>query len=162
VVVYRTTMRLNTIRYMANEHFQSPSGFERNLNRAFGFFVGLGLAPSYCYLLQVRGRNTGKIYAMPVNLLEINGKKYLVAPRGRTQWVRNAEAEGAITLKKGKQTERYRLRPVTGAEKLQTLKVYLDRFHGAVQRYFSVPAGSPAEQFESIADNHPAFELVRP
>jgi deazaflavin-dependent oxidoreductase (nitroreductase family) len=142
------------------QHFQPPSAAERLLNRAFGFFVGLGFAPSYCYLLQVRGRKTGKIYSTPINFLEMNGKKYLVAPRGHTQWVRNAEAAGEITLKRASATKRFRLRPLSDAEKLEVLKAYLDRFRSAVQKYFSIPAGSPVEQFASIAANHPAFELL--
>ena len=155
-------MQLNTITYMSDaQHFQAPSAAERMLNRAFGFFVGLGVGPSYCYLLQVRGRKTGRTYSTPVNLLGMNGKQYLVAPRGRTQWVRNAEAAGEIILKKGGSIERFRLRPLSGTEKLEVLKAYLDRFRGAVQRYFSIPAGSTAEQFEEIAGNHPAFELIR-
>ena len=59
---------------------------------------------SYNYLLQVRGRKSGKIYSTPIDLLELNGKRFLVAPRGRAQWVRNAEAAGEITLKRGKLT----------------------------------------------------------
>jgi hypothetical protein len=40
-------------------------------------------------------------------LLELDGKKYLVAPRGRTQWVRNAEAAGEVTLKRGRTRQRF-------------------------------------------------------
>jgi deazaflavin-dependent oxidoreductase (nitroreductase family) len=146
---------------MTNERqFRPQSAAEQFFNRAFGFFVGVGIAPSYAYLLQVRGRKSGKVYATPVSLLELNGKKYLVAPRGRTQWVRNAEAAGEIALKKGSKVARFRLRALADGEKLPVLKAYLDRFRGAVQRFFTVKAGSPVEQFAGIAENHPAFELV--
>jgi len=80
----------------ATREFLKPSAAEQWLNRAFGFMVGIGLGPSYCYLLKVRGRKTGKLYSTPVNLLDVNGKLLLVAPRGQTQWVRNAEASGAV------------------------------------------------------------------
>jgi hypothetical protein len=93
-------------------------------------------------------------------LLEIDGKRFLVAPRGRTQWVRNAEAAGEITLKKGRERRRFRLRPLDGAGKLRILQAYLDRFRREVQTYFPVPAGSPPEAFEPIAENYPAFELI--
>src|SRR5579864_4302112 len=76
--------------------FHKPSALEAFFNRAFGYLVGLGLGPGYMRLLQVRGRKTGRVYSSPVNLLEFGGKPYLVAPRGRTQWVRNAEAAGEI------------------------------------------------------------------
>lgn len=106
----------------AEQIFRRPSTAERAFNRVFGFLVGLGLGFSYNYLLQVRGRKSGKLYSTPIDLLEMNGKKYLVAPRGRTQWARNAEASGEITLKKGSSRRTYRLRPLDGSEKLQALR----------------------------------------
>ncbi len=121
--------------------------------------VGIGWSFSYNYLLQVRGRKSGNLYSTPVNLLEIGGKKFLVAPRGRTQWVRNAEAAGEIRLKKGSSRQQFRLRPLSGDEKLAILKAYLDTFHREVHRYFPVPAGSPVEAFAELAEAYPAFEL---
>jgi deazaflavin-dependent oxidoreductase (nitroreductase family) len=140
--------------------FREPSPAEKVFNRVFGFLVGLGLGFSYNYLLEVRGRKSGKLYSTPINLVEVNGKKYLVAPRGRTQWVRNAEAAGEVTLKKGSKREKFRLRPISGAEKLEILRTYLDAFKREVQRYFSIPADSPPEAFAPIADTYPAFELL--
>ena len=140
--------------------FREPTAVEKIFNRTFGFLVGLGLGPSHIYLLQVRGRKTGKLFSTPVDLLELQGKRYLVAPRGRTQWVRNAEAAGEITLKRGSTRQKFRLRPIPDAEKPQILKAYLDNFKREVQRYFPIPAGSPPEQFAAIADSYPAFELL--
>ena len=65
--------------------FREPNPVEKLFNRAFGLLVRLGIGPGYCYLLQVRGRKSGRIYSTPVNLMEVAGKKILVAPRGRTQ-----------------------------------------------------------------------------
>src|SRR5207253_6928782 len=86
-------------------NFHAPSSLERVFNRIYGLLVGLGLGFSYNYLLEVRGRKSGRTYSTPIDLLELNGKRYLVAPRGRTQWVRNAEAAGEVTLKKGRTRE---------------------------------------------------------
>lgn len=133
---------------------------ERAFNRFFGFLVGLGFGLKHNYLLQVRGRKSGRLYSTPIDLLEIGGKRFLVAPRGRTQWVRNAEAAGEITLRKGRSRQIYRLRPVADADKPELLKAYLDSFKTTVQRYFPVPAGSAAEGFASIAANYPVFELT--
>jgi deazaflavin-dependent oxidoreductase (nitroreductase family) len=140
--------------------FRAPSAGERLFNRLFGLLVGAGLGFSYNYLLQVRGRKTGKIYSTPINLLEMNGKKFLVAPRGRTQWVRNVEAAGEVTLKRGRKQEKFRLRAIPQAERSEILKLYLDRFRQAVQRYFPVKAGSEAAAFQGIAENYPVFELL--
>ena len=140
--------------------FRKPSVVEAFFNRAFGFLVGLGIAPGYMRLLQVRGRKTGRSYSSPVNLLQVDGKAYLVAPRGRTQWVRNAEATGEIVLKRGSVRRKYRLRPLSDPEKPEILKLYLESYKSAVQRYFPVPAGSPAAAFRGIASNYPVFELL--
>ncbi len=140
--------------------FRKPSAPEALFNRVFGFLVGLGIGPSYMQLLQVRGRKTGRVYSSPVNLLQVGGKLYLVAPRGRTQWVRNAEAAREIVLKRGRERRTYRLRPIPDAEKPAILKLYLESYKSAVQRYFPVPAGSPAAAFRDIASNYPVFELL--
>ena len=140
--------------------FRAPSAVERVFNRMFGFVVGLGWGFSYNYLLQVRGRKSGKLYSTPIDLLERNGKRYLVAPRGRTQWVRNAESAGEITLKKGKLQQRFRLRALSDQEKPEILKAYLDQFRKEVQTYFPVPAGSPVEAFRELVQSYPAFELI--
>jgi deazaflavin-dependent oxidoreductase (nitroreductase family) len=140
--------------------FRQPTAVERVFNRTFGFLIGLGFGFRYNYLLQVRGRKTGRIYSTPVNMLEAGGKRYLVAPRGRAQWVRNAEAAGEVTLKKGSKRLTFRLRPVPDTDKPEILKAYLDQFKGEVQGYFPVPAGSPVEVFGAISQNYPAFELL--
>jgi deazaflavin-dependent oxidoreductase (nitroreductase family) len=140
--------------------FHAPTAGERAFNRIFGFLVGLGLGFSYNYLLQVRGRKSGRLYSTPIDLLEFEGKRFLVAPRGRTQWVRNAEAAGEVTLKKGRTQQRFRLRPIPDANKPEILKAYLDNFKREVQRYFPVPAGSPVQAFGEIAQSYPAFELI--
>jgi deazaflavin-dependent oxidoreductase (nitroreductase family) len=144
----------------ATPAFREPTPIEKFLNRVMGSLVSLGLAPSHMRLLQVRGRRSGKLYSTPVDLLELNGKLYLVAPRGRTQWVRNAEAAGEITLKRGSDLRRFRLRALSEEEKLPILKAYLDSFKSEVQRYFPIAAGSKSEEFISIASNYPAFELL--
>lgn len=140
--------------------FRKPTAFEAFFNRAFGFLVGLGIGLKHNYLVQVRGRKSGKLYSNPIDLLEIDGKKFLVAPRGRTQWVRNAEAAGEVTLKRGSSKTEYRINTIADSEKPRLLKAYLDSFKAEVQRYFPVPAGSEPQAFVSIAANYPVFELL--
>jgi hypothetical protein len=78
--------------------FREPTAAEKVFNRIFGFLIGLGIGPAHIHLLEVRRRKSGKRFSTPVDLLELQGKRYLVAPRGRTQWVRNAEAAAVQTL----------------------------------------------------------------
>jgi deazaflavin-dependent oxidoreductase (nitroreductase family) len=143
-----------------NPTFQRPTAVERAFNQFFGLAVGLGLGLKHNYLLQVRGRKSGKVYSTPIDLLEMDGKRFLVAPRGRTQWVRNAEAAGDVTLKKGAFRQTFRLRAISDTEKPPLLKAYVDRFKTTVQRYFPVSAGSDVQAFTTIVANYPVFELI--
>ena len=140
--------------------FREAGAAGKAFNRFFGFLVSLGIGPRYAYVLEVRGRKTGRIYSTPVNVMESGGKQYLVAPRGRTQWVRNAEATGEITLKRGSLRRRYGLLAIPDQDKLPLLKLYLESYAAAVQRFFPVQAGSSAEVFRPIAYYYPVFELI--
>ncbi len=145
---------------MPNESFLKPSPIERFFNRVFGFAVGLGLAPRYNYLLEVRGRKSGRTFTTPINLLEFQGRRYLVASRGATQWVRNARVERRVWLRRGASRREYEAHEIADADKPALLKEFLDRYAIAVQRYFEIPKGSPQSEFAKIAATMPVFELM--
>lgn len=140
--------------------FKRPTTVDRAINKLFGLVVGLGLGLRHNYLLQVRGRKSGRIYSTPVDVLDRAGKRYLVAPRGYTQWVRNAIANGTVSLKKGRRSEEFGVRLLSDDERPDILKSYLDRYKLTVQRYFPVRAGSPTEAFRPLTGDYPVFELV--
>jgi deazaflavin-dependent oxidoreductase (nitroreductase family) len=139
---------------------QKLTSAERLFNKIFGGLVGLGICPRDYYLLEVVGRKSGRTYSTPVNLLEVRGKRFLVAPRGYTQWVRNAQAAGTVTLRKGSRRDKFHLRALSNEEKPEILKAYLDRFKITVQRYFPVSSGSPPAAFEPLVVRYPVFELL--
>jgi deazaflavin-dependent oxidoreductase (nitroreductase family) len=141
--------------------FAAPTRIERLFNAAVGALVRLGIGPSHMRLLEVRGRRSGRQYTLPVDLLEHEQQLYLVAPRGRTQWVRNVAASDAIVLRRGARRERYALRALGDAEKPPVLKAYLEAFKNEVGRFFPIPAGSPVDAFVPLAPRYPAFRLTR-
>jgi deazaflavin-dependent oxidoreductase (nitroreductase family) len=140
--------------------FNRPTIFDRFINKVFGLLVGVGLGLRHNYLLQVRGRKSGRIYSTPINVLDRDGKRYLVAARGYTEWVRNAVASGTISLQKGRWSQEFDVRLVSDDEKPEILKSYLDRYRLTVQRYFLLPARSPAEAFLPFTRDYPVFELI--
>jgi F420H(2)-dependent quinone reductase len=144
----------------ASPAFREPSPLARVFNRAFGLLVGLGLGPRDYYLLQVKGRKSGRVYGTPVSLVSLHGVRFLIAPRGRTQWVRNVEASNEVVLKRGASRPRFQLRALSDADKPPVLLAYLERYGSVVQRYFPVPAGSSARAFAEIAARYPVFELL--
>ena len=138
--------------------YSPPSSFEKIFNRLLGMVAAVGLGPSYVYQLQVKGRKSGKLYSTPVSLLELEGKQFLVAPRGRTQWVRNAEVAGEVILRR-RSERRFRLRQLAESEKPPVLRAYLSHYKSAVQRFFPVKPDAPLDEFAQIASDYPAFEL---
>lgn len=142
------------------EKFRSPSRFEHWFNAFVALLAKFGISFRDGYRLLVAGRKSGKIYAIAVTVPTIDGEKYLVAPRGETQWVRNARAAGEVVLEKGSTKIAYTLEEVSGPKKNSVLAEYLNRYHKAVQRYFPLPAGSEADKFDSIAHAFPVFILT--
>ena len=139
--------------------FQRPSRIEALFNRLLGKLVALGMGPGYMRVLDVRGRKSGRVLSTPVNLLELNGVQYLVAPRGNTHWVRNARAAGRVGLRRGRRSVSYRVEEIPRQERPDVLSEYLKKYAREVQRYFSVEAGADREAFLSVAAQHPVFRL---
>jgi deazaflavin-dependent oxidoreductase (nitroreductase family) len=148
---------------MANEKspdFTRLTAIERLLNRTYGLVVGLGLGFAHNYVLETRGRKSGRVYTTPVNLLEMNGRRYLCASRGETAWVKNARAAGTVALAKGSKCTAYRVREVPVEERAPILKEFLERYAASVQRFYPVAKGSPIEAFADCAAAMPVFELM--
>lgn len=91
--------------------------------------------------------------------MDFRGKQFLVAPRGRTQWVKNAESTGEVTLRRGSRRN-FRLRTLPETEKPEVLKEYLTRYKSAVQKFFPIQPDASVDAFATIAENYPAFELI--
>ena len=110
--------------------------------------------------LRVRGRKTGEWRTTPVNLLTYEGNRYLVAPRGVTQWVRNLRAVGEGELRVGRLTERFRATELPDEEKPPILRAYLKRWKAEVGVFFEgVGADSSEEELRRISPDHPVFRI---
>lgn len=140
--------------------FRSPSRFEHWFNAFVALLAKLGITFRDGYRLIVIGRRSGKQYAVAVTALSFQGQRYLVAPRGETQWVRNARAAGQVTLEKGSSVQRFDIAEICDEQKNAILAEYLNQYQKAVQRYFPIPAGAEPEAFEEIADYFPVFLLT--
>src|SRR5512145_3048120 len=74
--------------------YHKPSSLAKFMNSIFGFFAGMGLTSGKNVMIEVKGRRSGQARSVPVNIVEYEGARYLVAPRGETEWVRNVRAAG--------------------------------------------------------------------
>ncbi len=140
--------------------FLKPSPVERLFSQFFAMLLRLGIGLSHNYLLEVRGRKSGRIYSTPVDVLDYGGRRFLVCGRGMAQWVRNANAAGRVTLVKGRRRLEFTISAVADADKPPVIKAYVERFKLTVQRYFPVAAGSPVQDFAALTSRYPVFELV--
>jgi deazaflavin-dependent oxidoreductase (nitroreductase family) len=110
--------------------------------------------------LRVRGRKTGDWRTTPVNVLTYEGDRYLVAPRGVTQWVRNMRSIGEGELRVGRRTERFRATELPDEEKPPILRAYLKRWKAEVGVFFGgVGADSSEEELRRISPDHPIFRI---
>jgi hypothetical protein len=139
--------------------FVKPSAVDRLFGRTLAFLVRIGLVRGHFYVLEVRGRSSGRIISLPVDLLEFDGQRYLVCARGNSNWVRNARAAGEVVLVRAVRRRRYAVRELPAEARPPVLKAYLDRFATEVQRFFPVAKGSAVEAFDELAPRYPVFKL---
>jgi deazaflavin-dependent oxidoreductase (nitroreductase family) len=142
--------------------YRAPGWFTRNVfNRLVAALTQRGISILGSRVLAVKGRSSGQWRTTPVNLLEHDGHRYLVSPRGESQWVRNLRVAGTGELRLGKRAEPFRGRELTDEEKLPVLRAYLKRWKAEVGIFFEgTGPDSTDEQMRAIAPNHPAFEVL--
>jgi deazaflavin-dependent oxidoreductase (nitroreductase family) len=131
----------------------------RLANAVMGIAVRLGFAPKQTHLLTVQGRRSGKPMTTPVNLVWLDGRRYLVAPYGERGWVRNARAAGRVTLRRGSKSETMAIEPATSEETGRVLKTYVAQ-NSITRPYFDATADAPVSTFVAEAAKHPVFRLT--
>jgi deazaflavin-dependent oxidoreductase (nitroreductase family) len=109
-------------------------------------------------LLTVRGRKSGRPHTVPVLLVEQDAERWLVAPYGAVQWVRNLRAAGMATLTRGRRSETISVTELEAKEAAPILKQYLVKATAA-RPYFDATKDSPLEAFEREATRHPVFHI---
>jgi deazaflavin-dependent oxidoreductase (nitroreductase family) len=146
------------------DHYRAPGWFTRNVfNRFVAFLTRRGLSVLGSRVLAVKGRTSGQWRTTPVNLLELDGRRYLVSPRGEGQWVRNVRVAGGGELRVGKKVEAFRGRELADDAKVDVLRAYLKRWKFEVGVFFEgVGPDSTDEQLLAIAPRHPVFEVLAP
>jgi deazaflavin-dependent oxidoreductase (nitroreductase family) len=132
-------------------------------NRIVAALTRLGISVAGSRVLEVRGRKSGEWRSTPVNLLAFGGARYLVAPRGRTQWVRNVRAGGDARLRLGRRAEPFSARELANDEKPALLREYLRRWKWEVGAFFGgVGPDASDEELLRIGPDHPIFRIEPP
>ena len=142
--------------------YDRPTPAARAFNELFRLLAEAGISVAGTVAIRVRGRKTGKRRGVVVNLLTVDGRDYLVSPRGETQWVRNARAAGAIEMGPRWHSTDVPIAEVADDDKPDLLKRYLDRWFWEVKGHVGglTPESSAAE-LNATAPSIPVFELLR-
>jgi deazaflavin-dependent oxidoreductase (nitroreductase family) len=147
----------------AAAHFERkrPGWFTAHVfNRLIAALTGSGVSVLGSRVLEVTGRSSGQPRRTPVNLLDFEGERYLVAPRGETQWARNLRASGEGRLLVGKRSERFTATELGDDEKVPVLRAYLKRWKFEVGAFFDgVGPDSSEQELLGAAPKHPVFRL---
>jgi deazaflavin-dependent oxidoreductase (nitroreductase family) len=142
------------------EHRHKIGRTERLGNMLAKLFVRAGIGPRRMLLVTVAGRKTGKPHTTPLNVVETDGQRWLVAPYGGAAWAKNATVSGTAKLRRGRVTEWVELEPVDAHASAPVLKAYIHQ-EPITKPAFEVGPDASLEEFEAIAANHPVFR-VRP
>ena len=130
------------------------------VNPLFAGLTRLGISVAGSRVLEVRGRKSGEPRRTPVNLLVIDGERFLVAPRGHTQWVRNLRAVGSARLLVGRRSEEFEAEELPDDEKPEILRAYLKRWKWEVGAFFDgVGPDSSEDELRRIAPDKPVFRI---
>lgn len=129
-------------------------------NRLVSALTTAGVSLRGSRVLQVRGRTSGELRQTPVNLLTFDGDRYLVAPRGITQWVRNLRASGEGALRLGRRTEPFRAVEIGDDDKAPILRAYLKHWKAETGIFFGgVGPDATDDELRRIAPDHPVFRV---
>ena len=145
---------------MADAYYERPGWSANVFNRLVGLLNRLGLSVAGSRTLAVRGRKSGEMRTVPVNPFVIDGRTYLLAPRGTTEWVRNLRVAGEGELRGGRSVRRFRAKELPDSEKLPLLRLYVDKWAWEVKSLMGIDADASDEELREIAPRHPAFEIT--
>ena len=145
----------------STDRYIRPNAFDvRVFNPIVARLTKIGVSIRGSRVLEVRGRTSGEWRGVPVNPLQLGSDRFLVAPRGTTQWVKNIRAAGGGRLRKGRQIEDFTIAEVADPDKTPILRVYIDKWGFEVGKFFEgVTKDSTNAELATIAPRFPVFRI---
>jgi deazaflavin-dependent oxidoreductase (nitroreductase family) len=140
--------------------YVKPTASARLFNSSVAAMTRLGVSVWGSRVLYVRGRTSGEWRSTPVNVLSLGGRRYLVAPRGHTQWVKNLRAAGGGELRVGRRVEPFTATELADDQKPEILRAYLKRWRLEIGVFFDgVGPDAPDAKLREIAPGYPVFQI---
>ena len=145
-----------------SDRYDTPGFAARLFNNVIRRLAEAGVSIQGSTALRVRGRSTGEVRGVVVNLLTVDGRDYVVSPRGNTQWARNVRAAGEVEVGPLRRGRRRRVVEITDDAKPALLTPYVQRWYWQLKGHVGglTPASTTDEQ-RAVAPSIPGFELVR-
>jgi deazaflavin-dependent oxidoreductase (nitroreductase family) len=137
------------------------SAWRRALNTLVRPLARLGLTGPRTHLLTVVGRSTGKPWSTPVTIVRDGGERWLVAPYGERNWVKNARAAGWVELRRGRRRERLAVEELPPPQAVPVLRRYYELAR-VTRPFFDVSLDSSDDEWLAEAPRHPVFRLRVP
>lgn len=145
---------------MQTDRYIRPGAGTEVFNRIVAALTRSGLSVWGSRVLAVRGRSSGEWRTTPVNLLTVDGVRYLVAPRGQTQWVRNLRVAGGGELRLGRRSEVFTATELADDDKPAVLRPYLKRWKFEVGVFFDgMDASASDATLRAAAPGYPVFRV---
>jgi deazaflavin-dependent oxidoreductase (nitroreductase family) len=143
--------------------YQPPDFFTQRIMNPLIMLIGktTGMTMKNTQTLSVLGRKSGEMRSVPVSPIEVDGERYLVAPRGTTQWVRNIREAGQGELRLGRKRERIVVQEIEDDAKPAVLRPYLRIWESEMKKFFNgVGPDAPEETLRKEAEDHPVFRIA--
>jgi deazaflavin-dependent oxidoreductase (nitroreductase family) len=131
----------------------------RVVNGVFSLMTRHGRGADYRYILTVEGRKSGAARSTPVDVMEVDGQRWLVAPYGEVNWVKNARVSGQVELSRGGTSSRWKAEEVRGRDAVTAIRRYVTSVL-VTTAYWEVDGDSPDEAVSAASERHPVFRLV--
>ena len=139
--------------------YKKPNTLTKKMNSFFGWIAARGIGPKRLVRLEHRGRVSGGLRSTAVIWTQLEDQRYLVSPRGETQWVRNVRADGGrAVLRRGGNSETVRLEEIPVEGRAAIIKQYVGE-NKIVKGEFGIEPDDPIDQYNGIAANHPTFQI---
>jgi deazaflavin-dependent oxidoreductase (nitroreductase family) len=141
--------------------YDQPNAAARAFNELIRWLAEAGISVAGSHALRVRGRKTGKPRSVVVNVLSVDGRRYVVSPRGNTQWARNARAAAEVETGPRWRRHTVRIAELPDVDKPELLKRYLDRWYWEVKGHVGgLTPQSSEDEIRAVAPSIPVFELL--
>lgn len=141
--------------------YRRPMKLTRVMNRFVSWLASLGFTSSDTVTLEAKGRRSGRVRSNPVTWVDHEGERYLVSPRGESEWVRNVRAAGGEAVIRHRGRQAVRLEEVPAEKRAPIIQAYLSKTARATQQHFGVDPKAEPAAFDAIAAKHPVFRVVK-